>query len=48
VDVFKSHVHGTNVDSQVFELCEEIVEVMRRKCELCWLDILRGEREVRA
>lgn len=46
VDVLKSHIHGSNVNSQVFELCEQIVEVVRRKCELRWLDILRGKGEV--
>jgi hypothetical protein len=46
MDVLKSHIHGTNVDSQVLELREQIVEVVRRECKLRWLDILRGKGEV--
>ena len=46
VDVLESHIHGPNVNSQVFELGEQIVEVVGCECKLCWLDILRGKGEI--
>jgi len=46
MDVLESHIHGTNVNSQVFELGEQIVEVVGCECKLCWLDILRGKGEI--
>lgn len=46
MDVLKSHVHGPNVNSQVFELGEQIIEVVWCESKLCRLDILRGKGEV--
>ena len=46
MDVFESDVHRTDVHAQIFELCEEVVEVVRREGEFRRLDILRGEGEV--
>ena len=46
MDVLESHIHGSNVNSQVFELCEQVVEVVGCESKLCRLDILRGKGEV--
>jgi hypothetical protein len=46
VDVLESDVHGTDVHAQIFELCEEVVEVVGCESELRRLDVMRGEREV--
>lgn len=46
MDVLESDVHGTDVHAQVFEFCEEVVEVVGCEGELRRLDIVRGEGEV--
>jgi hypothetical protein len=46
VDVLKTNVHGTNIDSQVLELCEQVVEVVRCERKLRWLDVLCCEGEI--
>lgn len=46
MDVLESHIHGPNVNSQVFKLGEQIVEVVGCESKLCRLDILRGKGEV--
>jgi hypothetical protein len=46
VDVLESHIHGPNVNSQVFKLGEQIVEVVGCESKLRRLDILRGKGEV--
>ena len=46
MDVLESDVHGTDIHAQVFELCEEVVEVVGCEGKLRRLDVLRGEGEV--
>lgn len=46
MDVFESDVHGTDVHAQIFELCEEVIEVVGCEGELRRLDVVRGEGEV--
>jgi hypothetical protein len=41
--VFESDVHGTDVHAQIFELGEEVVEVVGCEGELRRLDVVRGE-----
>lgn len=47
MQILQPHAHGSHIDSQVFELAEQIVQVMRRQGELGGLEVLGGEANVR-
>lgn len=43
--ILETHIHRADIDAEVFELAEEVEEVVGSKCQLGGLDAGRGERQ---